>query len=72
MNVVGKYTKKMKKGLLVALLIVLSVCLLVMATAAGMLWYSCRNGLQLQLLGGLFQLGQPLIFPICISGDGGS
>ena len=51
MNVVGKYTKKMKKGLLVALLIVLSVCLLVMATAAGMLWYSCRNGLQLQLLG---------------------
>ena len=48
---VGKYTKKMKKGLLVALLIVLSVCLLVMATAAGMLWYSCRNGLQLQLLG---------------------
>lgn len=48
----GMYTKKTnKKGLQVALLIVLSVCLLVIVTAAGMLWYSCRNGLQLQLLG---------------------
>ncbi len=48
----GKYTKKTKKkGLLITLLIVLSVCLLVMVTAAGMLWYSYRNGLQLQLLG---------------------
>ncbi len=48
----GKYTKKKKKkGMLVALLVTLSVCLLVMATAAGMLWYSYRNGLQMQLLG---------------------
>ena len=39
-----------KKGMLAAL-IVLSICLLVLVTAAGMLWYTWQNGLQLQLLG---------------------
>ena len=51
MNAVGKYTKKTKKKGLLAALIVLSVFLLVLVTATGMLWYTYRNGLQLQLLG---------------------
>lgn len=44
-------TNGKKNGLLVALLIILSICLLVMVAAAGMLWYTWHDGLQLQLVG---------------------
>ena len=47
----GMYTQKTKKKGMLAALIVLSICLLAMVIAAGMLLYTYRNGLQMQLLG---------------------
>lgn len=40
-----------KRGLLIALLTVLAICLLAVGTAAGMLYHTYRNGLQLRLRG---------------------
>jgi len=40
-----------KRGLLIALLTVLAVCLLALGTMVGMLYHTYRNGLQLQLRG---------------------
>ena len=50
MNAVSKSKGKKKSGLRIALM-VLSVCLLLIVTATGMLWYTWHNGLQMQLLG---------------------
>lgn len=46
-----KNGKTKKNGLLVALVTVLSICLLAITAATVMLWYTCQNGLQLHLVG---------------------